>query len=358
MSRAWNFNAGPAVLPEEVLEQVKADLPEFGKSRASVMELSHRGKAYMAIHQEASANVRTLMGLPDSHAVLFLQGGASMQFAMVPRNLLADGQTADYVHTGSWASKAIQEAKLVGRVNVAADTSKERPCRIPKLSELKLTLGAAYVHLTSNETIEGTQWMEFPKTEAPLVADMSSDILSRPIDAGRFALIYAGAQKNIGPAGVTLVIIRKDVAVRVSERVPKIFRYTTHIEEDSLYNTPPCFAIYVVALVTRWLLKQDGLEAIGARNRAKAQRLYGVIDSGFYRPTAAKECRSQMNVTFRLPSEELETAFIAEAEAQGMTGLKGHRSVGGARASIYNAMPPEGVEALVVFMQEFARRHG
>jgi phosphoserine aminotransferase len=274
-------------------------------------------------------------------------------------NLLGDGQVADYVHTGAWASKAIKEAKIIGKVNLAADTSKEVPARIPASTSLKLTPGAAYVHLTSNETIAGTQWRAFPKTECPLVADMSSDILSRPFPASQFGLFYAGAQKNLGPAGVTLVVIRKDLAEKASEKVPIIFRYKTHLAENSLYNTPPCFAIYIVMLVTRWLLKKGGLEGIAKFNAGKAAKIYAAIDSSsFYKGTAAKDSRSDMNVTFRLPSEALEEAFVKDASKQGMKQLKGHRSVGGIRASIYNAFPPEGVDALVAFMKEFERKNG
>lgn len=357
MARVYNFNPGPAVLPLEVLEEAQAELVEYKKSGMSILEASHRGKDYEAVHNEAAENIRKLLSLGPEHAVLFLQGGASAQFAMVPMNLL-DGKTADYVHTGSWASKAIKEAKIQGAVNVAADTSKEKPSRIPEPSELRLTPGAAYVHITSNETIEGIQWKSFPRTEAPLVADMSSDILSRPFDARGFALVYAGAQKNLGPAGVTLVIIRKDLAERVSESVPIIFRYKTHIAENSLYNTPPCFAVYMVALVTRWLLGAGGLEAMARRNSEKAAKIYAAIDaSDFYRGTAAKGSRSDMNVTFRLPSEELEKKFVEEASSRGLKGLKGHRSVGGIRASIYNAFPPAGVDALVEFMADFEKRN-
>ncbi|MGQ9589084.1 MAG: 3-phosphoserine/phosphohydroxythreonine transaminase [Planctomycetota bacterium] len=357
MARVYNFNPGPAVLPLEVLEEAQAELVEYKNSGMSLLEASHRGKDYEAVHNEAAENVRKLLSVGPEHAILFLQGGASAQFAMVPMNLL-DGKTADYVHTGSWASKAIKEAKIQGAVAIAADTSKEKPSRIPEPSELRLTPGAAYVHITSNETIEGIQWKSFPRTDAPLVADMSSDILSRPFDVGRFGLVYAGAQKNLGPAGVTLVIVRKDLAERVSERVPIIFRYKTHIAENSLYNTPPCFAVYMVALVTRWLLERGGLEAMARRNAEKAAKIYAAIDaSEFYRGTAAKGSRSDMNVTFRLPSEELEKKFVEEASARGLKGLKGHRSVGGIRASVYNAFPPEGVDALVEFMKDFEKRN-
>jgi phosphoserine aminotransferase len=274
-------------------------------------------------------------------------------------NLRGEGQSADYIHTGYWAGKAIKEAKLLGRVSIAADTSKESPARVPCLNELTCAPGAAYVHLTSNETIAGSQWKTFPKTEVPMVADMSSDILSRPFDATQFGLIYAGAQKNLGPSGLVLVLIRKDLAERASEKVPTMLRYRTHIEEDSLYNTPPCFSIYILLLVTRWIQK-TGLETLYRRNAEKAAKVYAAIDGsgGFYRGTAARESRSDMNITFRLPSEAQEDAFVKEASRLGMKGLKGHRSVGGIRASIYNAFPSEGVDALVAFMQEYRNKNG
>jgi phosphoserine aminotransferase len=358
MSRAWNFNAGPAVLPVEVLEQAQRELLDYQGSGMSIMECSHRGKEYDAVHQEAAANLRTLLKLSDDHAVLFLQGGASLQFAMVPMNLLGPGQTADYINSGAWADKAVNEARRVGAVNVAANTAQDIPTRIARIEELKLTPGAAYVHLTSNETIAGTQWKTFPRTEAPLVADMSSDFLSRPFDPAQFGLIYAGAQKNLGPAGVAVVVMRKDLAARAPANLPTMLRYATHIEENSLYNTPPCFTIYIIMLVTRWLLK-TGLTEIHRRNADKAARLYRVLDAGgLYRGAAAKECRSDMNVTFRLPSEALEELFVKEASKLGMKGLKGHRSVGGLRASIYNAFPVEGVDALVALMKDFEKKHG
>jgi phosphoserine aminotransferase len=359
MARVYNFNPGPAILPLEVLQEAQANIVEYGKTGMSLLEASHRGKDYEAVHTEAIEGLKKLLGLGDEHAVLFLGGGASAQFAMVPMNLLTEGKSADYVNTGAWASKAIKEAKVVGKVNVIAETSKELPARIPAVGSLKFTPGAAYAHITSNETIAGTQWKEFPKTEAPLVADMSSDILSRPFDAKRFALIYAGAQKNLAPAGVTVVIIRKDLASRVNEKIPSIFRYKTHLDENSLYNTPPVFAIYILALVTRWVNKLGGLQGIGRRNTEKAAKLYAAIDgSKFWKGTAEKGSRSDMNVTFRLPSEALEETFVKEASAQGLKGLKGHRSVGGIRASIYNAFPTEGVDALVSFMKEFERKNG
>ena len=360
MGRVYNFCAGPAALPEEVLQEAQAELLDYKGSGMSILEHSHRGKEYDAVHQEAVSNLRKLMALPEEYAVLLLQGGASGQFAMVPMNLLGEGQVADYVNCGAWSTKAIKEARIVGRVNVAADTSKDIPTRMPDPATWKLTPGAAYVHICSNETIAGAQFREFPRTDAPLVADMSSDILSRPFDIRSFGLVYAGAQKNLGPAGLAVVVLRKDLAARASERVPIFFRYRTHLEENSLYNTPPCFAIYILALVTRWLLRQGGVDAIARRNREKAARLYAAIDGsgGFYRGAAVPEYRSDMNVVWRLPSEELEERFCKEASAAGLKSLKGHRSVGGIRASIYNAFPPAGVDALIEFMREFQRKNG
>jgi phosphoserine aminotransferase len=359
MARIFNFNAGPAVLPLEVLEQARDEMVDFKGTGMSIMEHSHRGKDYEAVHNEAIEGIKKLLGLGDNYAVLFLQGGASQQFAMVPMNLLGEGQSADYTNSGAWGSKAIKEAKIIGKVNVIADTGKDIPTRLPVVSSLKFTPGAAYVHLTSNETIAGTQWKSFPKTESPLIADMSSDMLSRRFDPNQFGLIYAGAQKNLGPSGVTLVILRKDLAEKVSEKVPTIFRYKTHLEENSLYNTPPTYSIYILNMVMRWLIKKGGLEGIERINREKAGKIYAAIDaSSFYKGTAVKEFRSDMNITFRLPSEALEETFVKEASALKMKGLKGHRSVGGIRASVYNAFPMEGIDALVAFMKEFEKKNG
>ncbi len=358
MARAFNFCAGPAVLPLEVLQQAQAELVDYQGTGMSIMEMSHRGKHYEAVHNEAMANIRTLMNLSDDYAVLFLQGGASMQFAMVPMNFLPTGATADYVNAGSWGSAAVKQARLLGNINIAADCEKDIPTRVPEAAELKHTPGAAYLHLTSNETISGAQWQQFPKTDVPLICDMSSDILSRPLDYRQFAMVYAGAQKNLGPSGVTLVVVRKDLAAKAAKTIPAMLRYQTHIENDSLYNTPPCFSIYILALTTRWL-KNFGVDNMFRRNRDKAQMLYDIIDaSGYYRGTAKKECRSDMNITFRLPTSELEDHFCAEAAKAGLSQLKGHRSVGGVRASIYNAFPVDGVQALVAFMQEFEKRNG
>lgn len=356
--RAYNFSAGPAILPEEVLKQAQAELVDYQGTGMSIMEMSHRGKEYSAVHDETIANIKKLLNIPEGYSVLFLTGGASTQFAMVPMNLLGAGQTADYTDSGAWASKAIKEAKLMGKVNIAANCGKEIPTRVPAIDELKLTDNAAYLHITSNETISGAQWKVLPEHDC-LIADMSSDILSKPLDVSKFGLIYAGAQKNLGPAGITLVIMRDELAARCPATVPTMFRYQTHIEENSLYNTVPTFPVYILCLVTRWLLAKGGLEGMQKQNAEKAAKLYAAIDgSGFYKGTAVKEYRSDMNVTWRLPTEELETQFIAEASKKNLKSLKGHRSVGGIRASIYNAFPPAGVDALISFMKEFEARNG
>ena len=360
MARVFNFGAGPAVMPEEALLEAQKDLFDYKGCGMSIMEMSHRGKEYAAVHEEAIANLRKLLSLTDDYAVLLLQGGASGQFAMMPMNLRRPGETADYINSGSWASKAIKEAKVTGAVNVIANTAKDIPTRLPQLTDLQPTAGAAYVHITSNETIAGTQWKVFPKTEAPLVADMSSDILSRPFDAAQFGLFYAGAQKNLGPSGLAVVVVRKDLMERCPETVPIFFRYATHAGENSLYNTPPTFGIYMLMLTTRWLLGKGGIDGISAQNRTKAAKLYAAIDGsgGYYKGTAVPEFRSDMNVTWRLPDEAREEKFIKEAGAKGLKGLKGHRSVGGIRASIYNAFPPAGIDALVEFMKAFQAANG
>lgn len=359
MSRIYNFNAGPATLPIEVLETAQAELVDYANTGMSILEASHRAKAYDEIHEEAIANIRELLGISDDYAVLFLQGGASLQFSMAPMNLLLPGKTADYTDSGSWASKAIKEAIKVGHVNISANCGNEIPTRVPQADELVLTPGASYLHITSNETISGAQWKTFPQVDCPLVADMSSDILSRDFDVSKFGLIYAGAQKNLGPSGLTLVIVRKDLAEAAPKSLPTMLRYTTHIETNSLYNTPPCFSIYILALVTRWI-KKMGKETLYKQNVAKAAELYQAIDNsgGWYTGTAVKDCRSDMNVTFRLPSEQLEAKFVAEATKVGFGGLKGHRSVGGIRASIYNAFPAQGVTDLVALMTDFQKVNG
>jgi phosphoserine aminotransferase len=361
--RIFNFAAGPAVLPVPVLDQIQRDLLALPGVGMSILEISHRSKTFEAILAEAEADIRTLGRIPASHKVLFLQGGASTQFSMVPMNLLGPGQTADYIDCGSWADKAIKEAKKVGAVHVAASTKGESYRRLPRQSELQLTPAAAYVHVTSNNTIEGTQYKALPDTGGvPLVNDTSSDMFSRPIEVGRHGLVYAGAQKNLGPAGLTIVIIREDLLARSVEKkgtLPSMLNYAVHADNNSLYNTPPAFAVYATGLVMKWLLQQGGLEAMAALNERKAAKLYAEIDrTGFYRGTAAREDRSLMNVTFRLATEELEKKFISESTAAGLDGLKGHRAVGGMRASIYNAFPEAGVDALVQFMREFEQKNG
>ncbi|MPY88566.1 MAG: 3-phosphoserine/phosphohydroxythreonine transaminase [Luteitalea sp.] len=358
--RIFNFSAGPAILPLSVVEEAQRDLVSLPGVGLSVLEISHRSKPFERILQEATADIRALAGIPDDYHVLFLQGGASLQFAMVPMNLIPPGGEADYIVTGTWSQKAVKEAARVGTVHVAASTQSENFTRIPRPDEIRLSGRGAYVHATSNNTIYGTEWREIPNVgDRPLVVDASSNIFSGPLDVARHALIYAGAQKNLGPAGVTLVIIRDDIARRSPSSIPTMLSYATHADNNSLYNTPPAFAIYVVGLVAKWLRREGGLEAIGRRNERKASQLYAEIDrTDFYRGHAQPESRSLMNVTFRLPSEALEKTFVADATAEGLDGLKGHRSVGGIRASIYNAFPEEGVDALAAFMREFERSHG
>jgi phosphoserine aminotransferase len=358
--RVHNFSAGPAVLPVSVLEEIQRDLVSLPGVGMSILEISHRSAAFEAILAQAEADIRALAAIPSNYRVLFLQGGASLQFSMVPMNLLTSGATADYIDSGSWAEKAIKEAKRVGTINVAATTKAENYSRVPRQDELKLTPGAAYVHMTSNNTIEGTEYKELPAVgDVPLVSDTSSDMFSRPIDISRHALIYSGAQKNMGPAGVTVVIVRDDLLHRSSKSLPTMLNYAVHAENGSMYNTPPAFAVYALGLVMKWLIANGGLAAIAKTNEGKAAKLYSEIDrTGFYRGTADKGCRSLMNVTFRLATEDLEKQFIKESTAAGLDGLKGHRSVGGMRASIYNAFPEEGVDALVSFMQEFEKKNG
>jgi phosphoserine aminotransferase len=359
--RIFNFSAGPAVLPEEVLREAQRDLLSLPGVGESILEISHRSKVFDEIIGGCEADIRALAGIPAGYQVLFLQGGASLQFSMVPMNILPAGGKADYILTGSWSKKAVKEAQKVGAVQIAGSTESENFSRIPKPSEIRIDPEAAYVHFTTNNTIFGTEWEHEPDVGAvPLVADASSDIFSRPIDVSKYALIYAGAQKNLAPAGVTLVIIRDDMLARSPKGLPTMLDYNTHAKEKSLYNTPPVFTIYVMRLVMKWLLAQGGLEAIGKRNAEKAGRLYGAIDGsgGFYKAHAAPGSRSNMNVAFRLPSEDLEKRFVSEASANKLDGLKGHRSVGGVRASIYNAFPPGGVDALVSFMKDFQRKSG
>lgn len=365
-----NFNAGPAALPLAALERARDELLDFQGSGMSVMEHSHRGKVYERVHDEATALVRELLGAKSDVEVLFLQGGASMAFAQIPMNFL-NGKTADYVVTGAWGEKAVAEATAVGAMigggaRVAATTAKDKAyARVPTEAEVTWSDGAAYAHVTSNETIHGVAWAldpstPFPTTRAPLVCDMSSDILGRAVEIDRFALVYAGAQKNLGPSGVTIVVAKKDFLEAGSKTLPTIFQYRTHAANRSLYNTPPTFGIYLVRNVLTWLKGEGGVTAIEARNRAKAKSLYDAIDGsgGFYRCPVEAASRSIMNVVFRLPNPELEEAFVKEADAQRMVGLKGHRSVGGIRASIYNAVEPAWVNALASFMRDFAQRRG
>ena len=360
-TRIFNFSAGPAVLPMPVLEQAQRELVSLPGVGMSVMEISHRSKTFEDLLGTAIADLRELAGIPGNYRVLMLQGGATLQFSMVPMNLLGAGQTADYVDTGSWAEKAAKEASRVGTVKITGSTRQDGYNRIPSPSELAFTPGAAYVHITTNNTIEGTEWRSLPDVAAdvPLVADASSDILSGPIDVGRFGLIYAGAQKNLGPSGVTLVIVREDLLSRSKSDLPVMLNYKVQADNNSLYNTPNTFGIYILGLTMKWLKSLGGLTAIARLNERKAAKLYAEIDrSGFYRGTAQAASRSLMNVTFRLRTEELEKMFEKEATSAGLDGLKGHRSVGGMRASIYNAFPEEGVDALIDFMTEFERRRG
>ena len=358
--RVFNFGAGPAVLPEPVLDRIREQLPTLPGVGASVLEISHRSPAFDEILAAAEAGVRALAGVPDDYHVLFVQGGATLQFSMVPMNLLPAGGTADYLVTGSWAAQAAREARKFGSVRVAASTEAEGFRRLPAAGEIDVAPEAAYVHVTSNNTIVGTQWPAPPDAGGrPLVADASSDVLSRPIDVARHGVLYAGAQKNLGPAGVTVVIVRPDLAERGPASLPKLLRYATYVEGGSRPNTPPVFAIYVVSLVTAWLRDQGGVAAAAARNERKAAKLYAAIDrTGFYRGVADPGSRSRMNVTFRLATPVLEERFVREAEAAGLAGLRGHRSVGGLRASIYNAFPEAGVDALAAFMAEFERVNG
>jgi len=358
--RPYNLSAGPAILPEAVLAEAQQNLSALPGIGLSILEISHRSKAFDAILEEAEHDMRVVGAIPKEYEILFLQGGASLQFSMVPMNLLPATGTADYIVTGGWSEKAVDEAKKVGHVHIAASTQATGFNRIPEPSELGLTRGAAYVHMTSNNTLYGTQWHDVPDSgPVPLVCDASSDIFSRPVDVSKFGLIYAGAQKNLGPSGLTVVIVREDLLQRSSDSLPSMLNYRTMAEHGSRYNTPPVFGVYVLGLVMKWLAGLGGLQAIAAINERKASMLYAELDrSAFWRPHSEKNSRSRMNVTFRLPSEILESRFVDEAHAAGFEGLKGHRSVGGIRASLYNAFPEAGVRALVEFMQDFERRAG
>ncbi|HZH14823.1 MAG TPA: 3-phosphoserine/phosphohydroxythreonine transaminase [Archangium sp.] len=361
--RVINFNAGPAGLPLPALERARDELLDFQGSGMSIMEHSHRGKEYESVHGEAISLLTELLGIPDTHQVLFLTGGASQQFAQVPMNFLPPGASADYLMTGVWSEKAYDEAKLVGQARIAATTvlPDKRYARVPRQDELQLDPKAAYVHLTSNNTIYGTQWHRWPEVgDVPLVADMSSDFLWEPMDVSRFAFIYAGAQKNLGPSGVLIAVARKDFIARGRKDIPKIFRYSTHAENNSLYNTPPTLAIYLCRNVLAWVKQVGGLAQLEKWNREKGELLYGALDkhAGFYHAPVERESRSYMNVVFKLPTPELDDRFVAEAKKAGMVGLKGYRTMGGIRASIYNAVTVDHVRALVSFMEEFVRKNG
>ena len=358
--RIFNFSAGPAVLPLPVLEKAQSEMLSLPGVGMSIMEISHRSKTFDEIHMRAENGVRELMGVPDNYHVLFLQGGASLQFSMVPMNFLPKDGSADYILTGSWGKKAIKEAKHEGNVNLAATTADGGFTRVPQQDELNLNSSAAFLHFTSNETIEGVEFKSEPDGgKVPLVCDASSNIMSRPIPVEKYGLIYAGAQKNMGPSGVTLVIIRDDLLQRIPDGLHTMLDYRTHVQNKSLYNTPNTFGIYIIALVCDWLKEKGGIKAMQRENEVKAKLLYDAIDAtDFYRGHADTDARSMMNITFRLPSEELEKQFANEATTSCLDGLKGHRSVGGIRASIYNAFPQEGVEALVSFMQEFEGKNG
>lgn len=359
MKRAFNFNAGPAALPEAVLTKAHQEWFDFQSTGMSVMELSHRSKEYDAVHKQAIALVRHLLNVSDDYEVLFLQGGASLQFSMVPINLLGE-KTGDYILTGSWSEKALKEAQKHGKTKVIASSKDNYYRHIPSLKEIELSEESAYLHITSNNTIYGTQWKSFPDTkDIPLIADMSSDILSKPIDVSRFGLIYAGAQKNLGPSGVTLVIVRKDLLERVDEKAPTMLKYSTYASSNSLYNTPPTLAIYLLKLVLEWVDELGGIELIEEINKQKANVLYEVIDNsnGFYIGHAEKNSRSEMNVTFKLHSVEATNDFLKHAKEYGFVGLNGHRSIGGCRASIYNAVPLDHVEELAKFMKDFKAKY-
>lgn len=360
MKRAYNFNAGPAALPLEVLQRAQEEIVDFKGIGMSIMEISHRSKEYEAVNDETQQLLLEHLELSSGYKVLFLQGGASTQFAMLPMNLLSAGKVASYVHTGSWAEKALQEAQLIGETHIAAH-SKEGVLHIPALSEIEIPENAAYLHVTSNETIAGTQYQAYPDTgSVPLVSDMSSDILSRRFDASKFSLIYAGAQKNLGPSGVTVVVIKEDLLKETPKHLPTMLRYSTYVKNNSLYNTPPVYSIYMVNLVLKWIKEKGGIAAVEKLNREKTDLIYNALDNsgGFYEGMAQKDSRSIMNITFKLKSEELEKEFLAESKKNGFVGLGGHRSVGHLRASTYNAVPYESCKALVDFMAEFQRKNG
>lgn len=360
LKRAHNFNAGPAGLPLEVMQQAQAELLDYKGTGMSVIEMSHRSKEFEGMINETEADIRELINIPANYKVIFMQGGASLQFSMVPMNFRAQGASADYIVTGTWSKKAVEEAKKLGPTHVAATAKETNFDRVP--ASLDLDSNAAYLYYCSNETIHGVEFFQEPEAPAgvPLICDASSDFMSKPIDITKYAYLYAGAQKNVGPSGVVIGILGEDMLARVPESMPVMLDYKVQVENASLYNTPPCFSIYMVGLVMKWIKKNGGLAGIEARNTAKANLLYGTIDAsgGFFRGHAQPESRSRMNVTFRLPTEELEAQFVSEAKKQNMIGLKGHRSVGGLRASIYNAVEPSDIEALVQFMKDFQVKNG
>ncbi len=356
--RIFNFSAGPATLPPEVLTQAAKDIVNFNDRGIGLIELSHRSKDFIAVAEETEKLLRKILQVPANYKVLFLQGGASTQFAMVPMNLLTKEKTAAYLNTGTWSKKAIKEAQFLGNVEVVYSSEQTTFNHVPANGDYQISPEAEYLYFVSNNTIFGTQFHDFPVTDKIMVCDMSSDILSRKIDVSRFGIIFAGAQKNMGPAGCTVVIIREDLLARTPDNVPTMFRYKTHADKGSMFNTPPCFALYTIGLVLKWLDKLGGLDIMEKMNKEKAALLYQAIDSTeFYRGHAKLDSRSLMNVTFNLPSQELEQQFVQEATAQGLDGLKGHRSVGGCRASIYNAFPKAGVEKLITFMQDFEKKN-
>jgi phosphoserine aminotransferase len=363
LKRAFNFNPGPAALPLAVLERIREELLDYRGTGMSVMELSHRSLEFEAINAKAEEGLRRLLAIPDEYAVLFLQGGGSGQFAIVPMNLYVPGKPVDVLHTGAWTAKAVEELKKLAECRLAASTEADKFSRLPRKDEIKLAPEASYVHMCTNNTIEGTQWNAIPETGAvPLVADMSSDIASRPVDVRKFGLIFAGAQKNLGPSGVTIVIVRRDLAEHANDKIARIFQYRTHIKEKSLYHTPPTFAVYIVGLMVEWIEAEGGLAGISKRNDAKAAKLYDAIDasSGYYRCPVEAASRSKMNVVFRVAGgdEAIEKKFAKEAEAASLVGVKGHRSVGGMRISLYNAVTLDAADAMVSFMREFQRKNG
>jgi phosphoserine aminotransferase len=360
VSRGYNFSAGPAALPEDVLRQAQAELLEWNGARASVMEISHRGKDFIALAEEAERDLRELLGVPANYRVLFLQGGATQHFAQIPLNFARREQTVDYVLTGDWSEKAAREAKALAQVRIAASSAETNYDRIPPRAAWVLDPAAAYAHVTPNETIRGVEFLDVPDVGGvPLIGDVSSTILSRPFDVSKYALLYAGAQKNIGPSGLVVMIVRDDLLERCPKDIPKIFNYAEHAAQGSMLNTPNTWGWYLAGLVFKWVKQHGGVSAMGERNRAKAELLYGYIDeSGYYKNPVEKAARSWMNIPFTLPREELDAAFLKESEAAGLLALKGHRAVGGMRASIYNAMPIAGVQVLVDFMRDFAQRNG